>query len=366
MNITCSRSELHDALRIVSGVVDPRNIKPILKDVRIRTVNDTIEISATDLEVGIKYFVRDVEINEQGGIVVPGDPMNGIVSESTEERLSLSVKDSVLVVEGSSSRFQVNGVAEEDFPEIPDFPDGPCINIEGAILREMIERTIFAVAIEKQRYALNGILFVTEERSSRIVMVGTDGRRLALIRRKANEASPVSKSAIIPVKALQQVQKMIGVDEIVSVNLQERRVMIKAAHSVLVAQLVEGRFPPYEEVIPDDCDKRLEIDRNDFANAVRQAAVLSARESRSVLFRLEPTKLILESSDAEAGDAHVELSVKYEGSPVDIHFNPDYLLDGLKVFDEEIIRLEMKDASQAAVMRSGSDYVYLLMPITQD
>lgn len=366
MNVTCSRSELREALRIVAGVVDPRNIKPILKDIHLRTVNDVLELSATDLEVGIKYFVRDVEIKSQGGLVIPADPLSGIVSESRDERLALQVKNSALLVQGSGSRFQIAGVSEEEFPDIPDFPEENCLEIEGAVLREMIEKTIFAVSVEKQRYALNGVLLVTKEKAARVEMVGTDGHRLAVIRRKANGPVPFNASAIISVKALQQIQKMVGDEEIVKISVHERQALVRSEKGVLVSQLVEGRFPEYKEVIPDDCDKKLEIEAGELANAVRQAAVLTSSDSRAIWVKLDKTTLVVESSDPELGEARVEIAAKFEGEPIQIRFNPDFLLDGVKAMDGEVLRLEMKDASRAAVMRASADYLYLIMPIVQE
>ena len=366
MNITCSRSELREALRLVGGVADPRNIKPILKDVRLNASEQGLELSATDLEVGLKYLVRDVKVEASGGIVVPVDPISGIVNESPADRLALEVKGNKLVITAKGGCFNVVGVSEEDFPEIPDFPEGAALEIEGAIIREMIDKTSFAVATEKQRYALNGVLFVVKEGSKQLEMVATDGRRLAVIRRKANVASNQSASAIIPVKALQQVQKMVGEEEIVKVSMQERQIFVRAENGVLVAQLVEGRFPPYDEIIPDDCSRKLEVSADEFGHCIRQAAVLAAQSSRAVLLRLDKGGSVVESADPEAGDAHVELSGAYEGAALEIHFNPDYLLDGVKAIGDETLRLEMKDASRAALMRSGADYLYLIMPITQE
>jgi len=366
MKLSCSRVELRDALRVVSGVVDPRNIKPILKDIHIRTVNGLLELSATDLEVGIKYVVRDVDTEEEGGIVVPADPVSGIVSESQDERLFLTVNENMLIITGATSRFQVMGVSEEEFPEIPDFPEEKSLEIEGAVFSEMIDKTSFAVAVEKQRYALNGVLLAAKEKSPRIELVGTDGRRLALIRRKANSPSPFDSSAIIPVKALLQLRKMLSEEDVARIIVHERQVLMKNEQAVLVAQLVEGRFPPYDEVVPDDCDKKMEVQGSEFVQAIRQAAVLSSKATRAVRLSVEKGKILLDSSDVEAGEAHVELGAKYDGDPVQIRFNPDYLLDGLKAIGDTVVRMEMKDSSRAAVMRSGTDYLYLLMPITQE
>jgi len=366
MNVSCSRSELREALRVVGGVVDPNNIKPILKDVNIRVQDGQLEISATDLEVGIKYFVSDVEVKDTGGIVVPVDPVSGIVSESREQRLTLYVKDNHLIVEGEGSKFDVLGLPEEEFPEIPGFPNEASLEIEGAILREMISKTIFAVGVEKQRYALNGALLVATKDSPRLVMVGSDGRRLAVIKRKANENSPFTSKAIIPIKALRQVEKMIGEEEIVKIHLEERRILLKTEKGVMAAQLVEGRFPPYEDVVPDNCDKKMQVQRDELGNAIRRAAILAAKETRAVSMEIKDNELVTRSSDPEAGDARVQLRVNYEGAPLNIKFNPDYILDGIKAMDDETIRFEFKDASRAAVMRGGVDYLYLIMPITQD
>lgn len=366
MKVTFSRSELRDALRVVSGVVDPRNIKPILKDIRIRTVNDLLEISATDLEVGMKYFVKDVEVGGQGGLVIPADPLVGIVNESRDEKMGFEVDKNTLVVEGTGSRFEIMGVSEDEFPSIPDFPEEKCVEIEGAILREMIEKTSYAVSVEKQRYALNGVLFVTKEKAARIEMIGTDGHRLAFIRRKANAAAPYTTSSIISVKALQQIQKMVTDEEIVKIIVQERQVLAKTEHGVLVAQLVEGRFPEYKDVIPDDCDKKLEIEAEELANAIRQAAVVTTRDTRQVWLKIKGGKMRVETQDPERGAAHVNLDVKFEGDPIEIRFNPDFLLDGLKAMGKEVIRFEMKEPTRAAVMRASADYLYLVMPIVQD
>ena len=155
-------------------------------------------------------------------------------------------------------------------------------------------------------------------------------------------------------------------EEIVKINVTERQVLFQTEDAVLVAQLVEGRFPPYQEVVPDDNDKKLEVSGGDFANAIRQAAVLSARESRAVCLSMKEDSMVVESSSAEAGEARVEIPVKFEGEPLEIRFNSDFLLDGLKVVGDEQLRFDMKDATRAAVMKTRGDYLYLVMPITQD
>src|SRR5208337_3500339 len=182
-------------------------------------------------------------------------------------------------------------LSEEEFPTIPDFPEGNALEVEAAVLKEMIEKSIFAVSIEKQRYALNGVLLVTKEKAAKIEMVGTDGHRLAVIRRKANAPAPFASSAIISVKALQEVLKMISGEEIIKLLISERQALIRSERGVLAAQLVDGRFPPYKEVIPDDCDKKLEIEAEEVSDAIRQASVLTMSGSRTVWLKFAAASL---------------------------------------------------------------------------
>jgi len=363
MKLSCSREALREALRAVVGIIDAKVVKDVLKNVRLRTVDGALELSATDLDVGVKSFVRDVEIERSGGVLVPADGLLGLMNESRLERVALEVEGAKLTITGTGSRFTFVGAPPEEFPEIPEFDDDQYVEVIGGVLREMIDKTIFAVAQEQGRYGLEGVLLVLKQRSARVEMVATDGRRLALIRRKANAASPVTATGIIPVKALKHLQKTLKDEEVVKVWLRERQVGVAGENDILVAQLVEGRFPPYEEVIPTDCDKKLDVDREEFVNALRQADVVSARETRAVRLRASAGRLEVEASDPARGEAHVEIPATYDGEPIEIVFSSGFLLDGAKAMDEETVRLEMKDRNRAAVMRRGTDYIYLVMPM---
>jgi len=248
----------------------------------------------------------------------------------------------------------------------------------------MVQKTRFAVATMRSTYALNGALWSMEEGKKDIEMVGADGRRLARIRRKAATAAVESARVIIPVKALMQLESMSSIEEPaatgdeespeaeaaadtrVSIRIEERRLLARAGSTELAAQLVEGRYPDYQDIIPTDCDTKIEFVREALLSAVRRAALMADRDRRSVVFYLSAGKVVIVAEEAESGEAKVELSVEYDGADARIVFNPDFITDMLRVTNEESVFLEFKSPSTACIFKAAGDYIYLVMPITRD
>ena len=387
MKFRCHRDRLHRAVQAVAGVADSKNIKPVLRDICFRVSDNMIELSATDLEVGMKYMLSDVEVESTGGMLVSAQNMGSILRDSPDEMLQVETEEGTCHVRGSDAWFRLLGESIEEFPDIPDFPEGDALTVDSIILKEMVQKTRFAVASVRSTYALNGSLWVMEEGKKDIEMVGADGRRLARIRRKAATAAVESARVIIPVKALMQLERMAGGEEPVpqsrdeevpdaeaspagvgpvSIRIDERRLLAKAGNGVLVAQLVEGRYPDYQDILPTDCDKKIEFARDALFSAVRRAALMADRERRSVVFHFSPGKVVIEAEEAQTGEAKVQLPLQYEGEDIRLVFNPDFITDMLRVTNEESVFLEFKSPSTACLFKAGSDYVYLVMLITRD
>jgi len=366
MKFVCDRAEMNDALQMIVGVVDPRHVKELLQSVRLQACKDALIFCATDLEIGMRCTITDAEVKEPGEMILPADRLAGIVRESRDEKLSLDSENATCVINGTDSLYHVLGDLSEEYPDIPEFPADGAIEVEGAVLREMLQKTVFAAAAEKMRYALNGLLLVTKENSPRLEMVATDGRRLAWIQRKANKKCSQNAEVIIPTKGALQLQHMVGETEMVKLQLAERHLFAMTAQAELVAQLVDGKFPNYRDVIPKDMDKKFEIQASVFASAMRRAALLSDRDddSRGVNMDLSPGKMILTSSAPDRGDAKVEVGIEYDDDPVAIALNPDFVLDGLKALGESVVRVEIRDGNTPCLIKQGNDYVYLTMPIT--
>ena len=364
MKLTCDHAQLNAGLQTIIGVVDPRHIKPILQQIKLVVTADSFVLSATDLEVGMRYSVGGAEIEEPGEIVLPGARIASIIRELAHEKVRLEADETRCMIHGGGSHFRVLGDRTDEFPEIPAFPEEETIEIEGAVLREMIHKTIFAAAPERMRFALNGVLLVSHEDNANIEMVGTDGRRMGWIKRKAEKKSSSSSEIIVPTKGAMQLERMLSETEKVALRLEERHLFAKTAEAELVAQLVDGKFPNYRAAVPTEMDKVFQVSAPELAGAIRRAALLCNDRSRAVQFDLTPGQLKLTATTPETGEAEVEMQVQYEGEPTTVTLNPDYILDGLKVLGDREVRFEIKDANTACIVRS-EEFVYLTMPITE-
>ncbi|MBM4085640.1 MAG: DNA polymerase III subunit beta, partial [Planctomycetes bacterium] len=297
-------------------------------------------------------------------IVIPTKIIGDILRESPDDTLRIEAEKNVLYVMGADSTYKVMGEDADQFPSIPEFPAGDSLEIPGSLLREMIKKTFFATAMESGRYALNGVLFAVEK--TNVEMVSTDGRRLALIKRKAKNAASYVKSVILPKKGVGELLRIIqDDDENVLLRIEETQLIAKTKRATLCAQLVEGHFPDYREVIPGDSDKKIDFKRDQLLSAVRRAAILADEESKAVAMTFENDKLTLSSRSPEAGEDSVQMEVKYAGPKFVIGFNPDFLQDVLKAADDaETVKIEMKEANRAGVVKAGQDYVYVIMPLS--
>lgn len=369
MKATCSREDLLAGFQMVSGVVPSRSPKPILLNVKLCVGTDKTYLLATDLEVGIRYIVPGVTVEQEGEAILPMARVNSILRESSDPEIHLETDESGTRIWGSRSRFQLPGEAPEEFPEVADFAEQAYHEIGATLLRTMIRRTIFAADVESMRYALNGLLLETE--GNQLSLVGTDGRRLAVVRGSATAKGGHSTSDInpvIPTKAMNLIDRNLqGQEDQVAIAVHPNKVLVRTPHAIISSRLVEGRFPRYQEVFPKRYDIRVTLNVADFLQTVRQAAIVTSEESRGVNLTLSDGKLILAAQAAEIGESEVELPVSFDGSEVKITFDPRYLIDMLRILNEQsTVTLDLIDADSAAVFRTDDGYSYVVMPLTKE
>ena len=366
MKAQVNREALGEAVDLAQGVVDPRNIKPVLQDIFFDFTAEGLEVAATNLDVGIRVLLKDnIQTEEAGAVALPAGEIASILRESPDETLAFESEEEFCHIRGADSRYRIAGDDPSDFPGIGATPEGKPVQIEAVVLAEMIKKTRFAAASEAMRYALNGVLLTGKSGDKNVEMIGADGRRLANIKRKANAPNPFDIRAIVSLRGIALMERILGGREgAVQVLLGERQIWLIADDVCLVAQLVEGHYPNYEEVIPDDCDKKALVNRDAMLSGVRRASVVVTEESHAVNLTFESNTLILTSDTPERGSARIQIEAQYDGDPVTMRFNPDYIVDMLKVAEDEDIVVEFKEASRPALLRSGRNYRCLIMPIT--
>src|ERR1700722_4488901 len=364
MKVICNRGALLEALIVAGNVVQSRTPKPVLQCVKITAGDDRLTIAATDLEVAIRYTDSQVQIDQAGETLLPADKLRDIVRESVDDTLSIEVTGDNASIRGQDSHFKIFTQKAADFPSIPDSEGEADFELPGGQLKQLIGQTLFAAARESTRYAFNGVLLTAK--AKKISLVSTDGRRLAMAKGDliSDKLTKDGVKAIVPAKALTLLDKLIDdPEEAVAVKVRENQVIFHTPSATLTSNLVEGQFPPYEDVIPKDVDKKMTASTADFLGAIRRAALLTTEESKGVRLQFTKKGLVLTSRSPESGEATVNFPCKYEGADVEIGFNPTFLTDALRVVDSDEISLELSAPNRPGLLKGGPNFLYVIMPV---
>ncbi|OHB59294.1 MAG: DNA polymerase III subunit beta [Planctomycetes bacterium RBG_13_46_10] len=366
MKVSFNKDALAEALGLLTNVVPARTPKPILRCVHISAGDKDVRISATDLETGISCFLSEVQIDEGGDIVIQADKLAGIVRESSESVLAVKADKGTCEIIGADSHFTIYGQEPEHYPVIPLFEGEADITMPLEGLQAGVEQCLFATAKETSRYAINGVLW--EFKGKKLLLVATDGRRLARTRVSLS-SSPNEKistqKVIVPAKAMSLIAKISTRDkESLAVKFIDNQVIFKYAGIVISSVLVEGKFPNYEDIIPSEYTNKLTLSTEAVLSATRRAALLTSEESRGIKLSIGKEAIEFSSRAPEAGDAQVTLPVEYAGKPIDIGFNPQFLIDALRVIKTSDFELLLGQADTPGLIKSGADFLYVLMPIS--
>jgi DNA polymerase-3 subunit beta len=368
MRFRCDREELLSAVQAVSGVVASKGVHPVYESVEIIAGADSLTLIATDLEIGMKLRVgpgERVKVERPGTAVVPAQRLAAIVRElpKGEVVFTWNADNRESTIEAGRGRFKLQGQSPEDFPEVPEVDDANCVSVPAASLREMIRRTQFAAAKERMRFALNGVLVKVE--GEVVELVATDGRRLARDSGSCVNPSSVALTAIVPTKGLLQVDRVLEAgDEVVRIAVGNNHFCARTSRVTLVSRLVEGSFPNYRDVIPQNCKQRAVIDRNAFIAALRRASLVTSRDAQSVRLQFHPEGLTVSARSPE-GSAEETLAVDFAGAGDVLGYNPEFLLDALNVLKGESVPFEWEGKTAPGKLTEGS-YTYVVMPVSLD
>jgi len=272
-----------------------------------------------------------------------------------------------VTVKCARSKFKLVGVAKDAFPEVPQFKSAPT-KISAEILKNFIDRTIFAITQEESRYTLSGAKFILDNTGAK--MVTTDGHRLAYVERKevVKNGRQENIDTLIPRKTLAELSKVTtGFEGEINLGMDENHIYFEVGPRLLISRMLYGQFPNYEMVMPKNNDKSVEFDGSVLNQAIRRVALMSDERSRAIRFHLEPNQLVISSQNAEEGEANETLQTEYAGEQADIGFNAQYLQEFLNVIGEGKISFEFKDGNSQAQLRPANggeyDYKYIVMPM---
>ncbi len=363
MKILCDRQNLQDAFSVVGGIPPQKTPKPIVQNVLLRAADDRIVFFATDFELSARVTLDSVKVLRPGEVLLPAKETSALLRELSEPTLALESEEHRCKIESGSGSFVLVGDDPNEFPAEPTFDGTRTFKVPSAVFLEMVRRTSFAAAREETRYAINGLLLDYDAGNLRLV--GTDGRRLALTSAEI-EGGDEPARAVVPIRTLHSLLKAVGDDgdQDLEITLGNSQIAFSLGDVEMISQLLENRFPAYEQVIPKVADSTIEVDRSLLEKNLRRVAVLSSGDVRMVRFEFKSSSLELSAESSGVGRADLSMDASVDGNGGKISFNPDYLLDALKVSDLETIRIDMTDDATPARFSLGENYTYVLMPIS--
>jgi len=368
MKLICERAGLVNAVNIVASVVVSRSPTPVLLCVKLTAANGLLTLTATDMEVAVCLTVDQVDVQEDGEALIPADKLTQIVRACEDPTFTIETEGHAVHIRASDSHFKIFGFDPKEAPPVRDFSDATVdCEVTAEVLARVTTRTLFAAAAEHSRYAINGVLF--ERDGKQLRLVATDGRRLAMATGPCKTASEGSISCIVPTKALNLINRLLDDPEaLIRVAVDDNQIRFAVGSgpeaAVLSSNLVEGSFPPFDDVIPKDQDKKVSFDAGALSSAIRRAALLTNEESKGVRLSFDRHQLTLTSRAPEMGEAEVQLKLdNYEGEPLEIGFNPGFITDALKVVDSGEVIIELKAPNKPGVLTTGKDFTYVLMPV---
>jgi DNA polymerase-3 subunit beta len=366
MKVLCGKDELVRGTQIVQTVVSPRSTLPILSNFLFETEGNQIKLSSTDLEVGVTCYIKG-EIAKEGSITIPAKRFGDIVRELPEGQ-DIEIKSdesNQISIRCGKSHFVLMGLPKAEYPVLPEFPEDKIFQIPRNVFRTMLKRTAFAVSTDETRYVLNGVYLIAQEGILRLV--ATDGRRLSYISREGIEKK-VQYKAIIPTKAVNEVQRLLGTDEQndeIKIGVTENQVAFRIGDITILSRLIEGTFPNYEQVIPKKHDIQIKVNVKAALSAVRQMSLLTNDKASSVKFLFGKNLLRITASSQGLGSGEAEIDTDYAGANIEIAFNPQFVIDILKNVDSDFVHFELTTSLNPALVTPVNDknYLCVIMPM---
>jgi DNA polymerase III subunit beta len=361
MKLTCSRDELAQKLGIVARAVSTRTSVQVLLGVLLRAEGGRLQLAATDMEVSLRASL-DAEVEDEGAVVVPGRLLVELVRllPAGEVTIEHRAEEGVVRVECGSSSSRLHSYAVEDFPRLPDIESLQLFTVDRDALLDTVSRVSRSASRDESRPVLTGILVRFEP--GKLVMAATDSYRLSVKETALDDESP-ELEAIIPARALGELGRIAGGADAVQLGVQENQVVFSADGITLTTRRIDGQFPNYRQLLPEAFEHELSLPRGELLEVVRRTAVMAQRNA-PLRLRFSEGELTVSAQTQDVGESRESLPAPFEGEPLEIGFNPEFLRDGVESMAADDITLKLISPLRPAVIEGGEDDpTYLIMPI---
>jgi DNA polymerase III subunit beta len=361
LRITVPRDELAAKLGVVARAVSARTTVLVLGGIQLQAADGRLQLAATDMELSLRATL-DARVEEEGTVVVPGRLLLDIARSLPDVEVALEHRpeEAVVVVTAGAAVYRLHTYSAEDFPRLPDVESTPLHTVDGDALVETIGRVGRSASRDESRPVLTGILVRFEP--GKIVMAATDSYRLAV--KETPVAGPLPElEAIIPARALQELSRIAAGAEEVQLGLLENHVVFGADGIWLTTRRIDGQFPNYRQLLPEQFEHELVLPRDELLDVVRRVSLMAQRNA-PLRLRFGDGELVVSAITQDVGEARESLPAPYGADPLEIGFNAEFLRDGLESVESESLRFKLISPLRPAVLEGESDdYVYLIMPI---
>ncbi len=363
MKVTITRENFHKGLSAVAATIPTRTTLPVLSNILVETLEDGLRVRGTDLDISVSVQTP-ADVQRQGAMTVPAKKVADIARELPDAPVELGSEGGRVALVCGKSRFKLNSLPSEEYPSFPDVPFEEGWTMRSGDLQRLSAHTSFAVSNEETRPVLNGVLW--QVRGDDMLMVATNGHRLAKMGVKVENVGAGDQDLIVPPKALQQVERLFGDAEELQIGRSESHLGFRAERAEVYTRLIEGPYPNYDQVLPKNNDKQCVADRAELTAAIRRMAVVASDQTHRVRLSFAPEKLALAVQTPDLGEAADELDIQYEGTPLEIGFNAQYLLEVLRYISTDEVKISLSAPERPATFEpagDGLDFLCLVMPL---
>lgn len=372
LNCTVSKNDLLEGLNSLQNVTNKKGTLAILSNVLISTSTDGLNLTGTDLEVGLRLFVP-AEIHDEGSLTLPAKKIFEIVRESGSDNISIQeTENSWVIIKAGLSTYNLAGLASDEFPEFPEYEEDTFISFESYIFLELIEKVIYSIANEQENiYSLTCVLFQKEKIDDSYIlkMVSSDGHRLSIMQKEVAvdlDQLHLNDVTLIPKKGIQEWKKFCEGRDAVEISFEEKQVVLRDGQAVMVIRLKHGEFPQYSAIIDAiSLTNCLKINRIPFLESLKRINLFTEDIFHTIQLKIEHNKMILSSQNADLGNAKDEQDISYSGEPLTLGFNCRYFIETLQVMECETLEAYINSNSSPCLMRSEKDqgFISIIMPM---
>lgn len=365
MEIISNKDNLSYGVQICQRAVSTKNPLPVLSGILLKAEEGSLTFTATDLEIGIECIVP-VNTLKEGSVVLPARIFSEIVRRLPDVQIGLETdgQNYSSVLKYGQSEFNILGISPEDYPILPSIDSSSTLIIKQELFKDMIKQVIFATSNDDHRPIFTGVLMEIEEDNIRLI--ATDTHRLAFRNGKIDNPNNIEKTAIIPGKTLNELNRIMNGDgEDLRISFGDNQVVFEMPGIRLISRLIEGQYPNYKQVIPEGCKTQVRVNTKELLEAVERASLLAKEGSNYIKLTVGQEKMVINSNSPEIGKIEEQLNILTEGEETQIAFNSKYLSDVLKVIDSEEIHMELTGSLSPGKIKpvDGENYIYIILPI---